>query len=954
MKKVLRCYQERCIQAILKALEESASTLAVLATGAGKTVIAGRIASEWPRGNVLFLAERVELLDQAADKLTPELGYRPPIEQAERRMDTNNLWQGGAVIVGSVQTMRNKARLEEFKKFPFDLIIIDECVTGDTLIETDIGKIPIKNVPASGCKSVMTYNRGKVEYRHISAFMPKGKRRVLEIALSSGKSIRCTANHPIFTSTGWVKAEEVRTGNKVLCLADADAALFWDETDGDANADSFQDTPLVFASEPRKNGGQSMKNSFSMPHCAAAGADSRSNLLPVLLKDSYKKGEYDLTPAISHSMTSDLKNGKWRYHRMNDKPSSERFLAIAAFSTQINEAAIHDYHLTTEAHSANGPNIRHHSSQGFAPIFEKETTADMEASPSLYQPDVCQHLKKFTNLSFEMVKKELAEHGSNLLAGSGLLGGSGTTDHAAATDLLFTPKDTVVKMWKSLPDGLEIASDPLHCKVQKGTHSFTFPPERGSDFYHSSIRICQPVCNTNYERVVSVRAAGEEEVFDISVDETHCFFANGILVHNCHHAPAPGYRRICDFFLDLNPCCKILGITATPCRTDKKALGVVFNSCAFEYPIVQAIEDGYLTPIRQEIITIENIDFSNVRLTKNDFGETDFNLEDLHAILIEEEPLHALAKPIIERSGDRSVVVFTAGVPHAHLLAAILNREQPGSAAAMDGTMPPGSDARKRILRSFTDRQIKYICNYAILTEGWDCDFVAAVAMGRPTKSRLVYEQMLGRVLRPLDGVVDGCADASDRKMSILTSDKPYALCMDFVGNSKHQLVTVQDVLGGNYDQAVRERAKENSAKKQVSGDVLAELRKARAELILEKEQQARRQIRAQVEYQVQETDPFGHNGVPSIAPQENMRGGSSDAQIALLCNLGVKRETATRYTKRQASAVIEDLKSKRCTSKQYAILKKYGENPDVPFDMAKKIIDEIAANGWKAREKRA
>lgn len=425
-----------------------------------------------------------------------------------------------------------------------------------------------------------------------------------------------------------------------------------------------------------------------------------------------------------------------------------------------------------------------------------------------------------------------------------------------------------------------------------------------------------------------------------------------LIIDEAHHAAAAGYRRICDFFQSINPQCKILGITATPCRSDKKALGVVFNSCAFEYPIIQAIEDGWLTPIRQEIITIEDVDFSNIRTAKNEFGEADFNVEDLQAILIEEKPLHALARPILDRSGDRSVVVFTAGVPHAHLLAAILNRERPGSAEAIDGaSAPPGSDKRKRILSAFAERKIKYICNFGILTEGWDCDFVSAVAMGRPTKSRLVYEQMLGRVLRPLTGVVDGYEDAADRKMSILTSDKPHALCLDFVGNSQHQLVTVQDVLGGNYDYAVRLRAKENSAEKKGGpADVLAELRKARAELLLETEQQSRRAIRAQVEYQVQSSDPFGYNENPHIAKPETTRGGSSDAQIRLLVNLGVSRETATRYTKPQASAVIENRKGKRCTTKQQAILKKYNEDPNVNFETAREIIDEIAANGWRPR----
>lgn len=265
--------------------------------------------------------------------------------------------------------------------------------------------------------------------------------------------------------------------------------------------------------------------------------------------------------------------------------------------------------------------------------------------------------------------------------------------------------------------------------------------------------------------------------------------------------------------------------------------------------------------------------------------------------------------------------------------------------------MPPGSPERKDVLQRFAQRDIRFICNFGILTEGWDCDFVSVVAMGRPTKSRLVYEQMLGRVLRPLNGVVDGYADAADRKMSILRSDKPFATCIDFVGNTSHSLVSVQDVLGGNYDLETRERAKENARASGLSADAIEQLRKAKAELLLESEQKARRAIRAKVEYSVQATDPFGHNDALHVAPPKGTRGGSTDAQIAYLVNLGVQRDVAAGYSKKKAAAVIDDISSKRCTKKQWAILQKYGEDPNVGVAEASEMIDAIARRGWTTKE---
>jgi superfamily II DNA or RNA helicase len=77
--KTLRPYQAAAIEAIRADLQHHKSTVVVLATGLGKTVIAAKLMAEW-RGNCLFLAHTRELIHQAADKLADELGYQPGIE----------------------------------------------------------------------------------------------------------------------------------------------------------------------------------------------------------------------------------------------------------------------------------------------------------------------------------------------------------------------------------------------------------------------------------------------------------------------------------------------------------------------------------------------------------------------------------------------------------------------------------------------------------------------------------------------------------------------------------------------------------------------------------------------------------------------------------------------------------------------------------------------------------
>jgi hypothetical protein len=383
-------------------------------------------------------------------------------------------------------------------------------------------------------------------------------------------------------------------------------------------------------------------------------------------------------------------------------------------------------------------------------------------------------------------------------------------------------------------------------------------------------------------------------------------------------------------------------------------MGTIFGSCAYRMSIENAINLGWLVPIRSEMIEIQKVDFSKVRTKLNQFGENDFNEADLGDVMAEEETSHAIAVPLLEKAGDRAGPVFCAGVQAAHVLAAVLNRLKPNCAAALDANTP--AEKRRQILRDLAEGRLQFIPNCAILTEGWDSPRSSVVGMARPTNSPQLAAQMLGRVLRPLDGVVDGYPCAEDRGMAILRSDKPYALCLDYVCASRHKLVTSMDVLGGNFNLAEIERAKAN-ARGVCDPDVLDQLKMSRAELILKTEQQRRREILADVRYRAVEVNLLGRGATPHVNMDTSavVRGGSTDKQVAFLVKLGVRYATAAGYTRMQAGAVIDNLVRKRneepCSPAQRKTLTKFGENPNVNWATAKRIIDEIAGNGWRRRD---
>jgi superfamily II DNA or RNA helicase len=228
-----------------------------------------------------------------------------------------------------------------------------------------------------------------------------------------------------------------------------------------------------------------------------------------------------------------------------------------------------------------------------------------------------------------------------------------------------------------------------------------------------------------------------------------------IIVDEAHHSPSKSYRRIIDHFSGA----KIVGITATPDRADEKAMGQVFESVAYVYEIEDAINDGWLCPIRVRQVFIGEINLSACRTTAGDL-----NQGDLNAAMAVEEALHGVVKATIEQAGDSKTLVFTTSVENAKRLAEIFNRYKPDSARSVDGGTQ--IDDRRGILAAYKRGEFQYLTNCAIATEGFDEPEIACVAMARPTKSRSLFAQMVGRGLRIHPSKPNGCIAEGQRVLT--------------------------------------------------------------------------------------------------------------------------------------------------------------------------------------------
>jgi len=221
-----------------------------------------------------------------------------------------------------------------------------------------------------------------------------------------------------------------------------------------------------------------------------------------------------------------------------------------------------------------------------------------------------------------------------------------------------------------------------------------------------------------------------------------------LIIDEAHHATSPSYRRVIDYYRT-NPALKILGVTATPDRADEAALGQVFQSVAFDYEVLDAIHDGWLVPIEQQMVHVEGLDYSSIRTTAGDL-----NGGDLAAVMEAEKNLQQMASASLAIIGPRRALVFTASVKSAEMTAEIFNRHRAGMASWVCGKTD--REERRRVLAGFAAGKVQVVCNCGVLTEGFDDPGVEVVLMGRPTKSRSLYAQMVGRSTRPLPGVVDG------------------------------------------------------------------------------------------------------------------------------------------------------------------------------------------------------
>lgn len=395
-----------------------------------------------------------------------------------------------------------------------------------------------------------------------------------------------------------------------------------------------------------------------------------------------------------------------------------------------------------------------------------------------------------------------------------------------------------------------------------------------------------------------------------------------IIIDEAHHCISDSYQKVLNHFSSA----KILGVTATPDRGDMRNLGSYFESLSYEYTLPKAIKEGYLSPIKALTIPLK-IDMTGVGVQAGDFKASDIST----AL---DPYLQGIAQEMEKYCKDKKTVVFLPLVKTSQKFRDLLNAHG-FRAAEVNGD----SQDRSEVLEAFDRGEYNVLCNSMLLTEGWDCPSVDCVVVLRPTKVRSLYCQMVGRGTR-------------------LSPGKDHLLLLDFLWHTeRHELCHPASLIC--QDEEVAKKMTEHieqagcpvdieEAEKTAAEDVVAQREEALAKQLEEMKRRKKKLVDPlQFEMSIQAEDLSGY--VPAFGWE---MGPPSEKQKATLEKLGILPDQIENAGK--AAKIIDRLDKRKeeglTTPKQIRFLEGRGFQHvgTWQFETARKLIDRIAANGWR------
>ena len=417
-----------------------------------------------------------------------------------------------------------------------------------------------------------------------------------------------------------------------------------------------------------------------------------------------------------------------------------------------------------------------------------------------------------------------------------------------------------------------------------------------------------------------------------------------IVIDEAHHALGMSYLRVLGHFEGA----KVLGVTATPDRGDKRDLGKVFESVAYEYPLIKAVSDGFLSPIKSLTIPLA-MDISSIGMG----ADGDFDKAQTGALLDRYMP--QIAAELWRHCKGMKLLVFLPLRDTARRMRDALERVGFRAYYA-------GGDDRTQMAAWDADGAGSACCNAMLLTEGYDNPAIDAVCVLRLTKVRALYCQMIGRGTRLHPG------KARLFVPDFLWNGDRHALCRP--ANLVAPTQEIAELMMAKQDAAAERLAKDEGQERDggkdagSGGPMLFDMSQmnvdaASREVIEQREKALVKELEEQRKKKAKLVDPLQF--AVSISDESIMdyvpafpadAAPPTEKQLKALEKAGIVPESVGCFGK--ASMILDKLAVRRqaglASPKQIRCLERYGVKHagELMNDDAQRAINRLAANAWR------
>jgi len=380
-----------------------------------------------------------------------------------------------------------------------------------------------------------------------------------------------------------------------------------------------------------------------------------------------------------------------------------------------------------------------------------------------------------------------------------------------------------------------------------------------------------------------------------------------VVADEAHRAMSDSWQKVLRHF-DGNA--RVLGVSATPERSDKRHLGNYFQNIPYEIGLLDLVNQGWLAPIKVKTMPL-GMDLSGVRTTHGDFSADDLG----HAL---EPYLEQIADVLVEHR-HRKTLVFLPLIAVSKRFAQIC-RDRGLLAEHVDGQ----SNDRQEVLGRFKRDETRVLCNAMLLTEGYDEPSIDCVVCLRPTKVRALYSQIIGRGTRIWPG-------------------KDHLLVLDFLWQAEeHSLMRPANLIA-------EDEADAKALTEKLGGE--GDLEEAREKVNADRTKSLTERLRANRTRRSSVLDPLelavslNEAALADYAPTMQWQAGAPTAkQLDVLANFGL--DTMGVLTKGHASLILDRLITRRklglATPKQVRVMRRHGHpRPETAtFEEAKAFLD--------------